>query len=66
MENVKETEQLQRYLAEAVELLDDVKPKLALFEKQRYFRFKTALENYLKLNDGLRRSLAEAGVAGGK
>ncbi|WP_191191885.1 hypothetical protein [Mucilaginibacter pankratovii] len=66
MENVKETEQLQRYLAEAVELLDDVKPKLALFEKQRYFRFKAALENYLKLNDGLRRSLAEAGVAGVK
>ncbi|RWY54148.1 hypothetical protein [Mucilaginibacter gilvus] len=66
MENTQETQQLQQYLAEAVEMLDDLKPKLALFEKQRYFRFKAALENYLKLNDGLRRSWAEAGVTNGK
>jgi hypothetical protein len=62
MENVKETEQLQQYLAEAVEMLDDLKPKLALFEKQRYFRFKAALDNYCKLNKGLRNSLEQAGV----
>nr|WP_294949277.1 hypothetical protein [uncultured Mucilaginibacter sp.] len=62
MENVKETEQLQQYLAEAVEMLDDLKPKLALFEKQRYFRFKAALDNYCKLNTGLHNSLEQAGV----
>ncbi|MEO7212421.1 hypothetical protein [Mucilaginibacter sp.] len=66
MENSKEMEQLKQYLAEAVDMLDDVKPKLALFEKQRYFRFKAALSEFSKLNDGLRQSPTEAGVAFGK
>ncbi|OOQ62220.1 hypothetical protein [Mucilaginibacter pedocola] len=46
MENMQETQQLRQYLAEAVDMLDDLKPKLALFEKQRYFRFKAQLRHF--------------------
>ncbi|TFF39263.1 hypothetical protein [Mucilaginibacter psychrotolerans] len=50
MEHTNDTEQLRQYLAEAVEMLDDVKPKLALFEKQRYFRLKAAVDSYIQAN----------------
>jgi hypothetical protein len=50
MEHTNDTEQQRQYLAEAVEMLDDVKPKLALFEKQRYFRLKAAVDNYIQAN----------------
>jgi hypothetical protein len=63
MENTHEAQQLRQYLTEAVEMLDDLRPKLALFEKQRYFRFKVALHNYCGQDAGLRNALAEAGVS---
>ena len=62
MENTQEAQQLRQYLAEAVEMLDDLKPKLALFEKQRYFRFKAALNQYCRADAALKSSLADAGV----
>lgn len=66
MENTQEAQQLRQYLAEAVEMLDDLKPKFALFEKQRYFRFKAALHQYCRVDAALKSSLAEMGDSGQK
>jgi hypothetical protein len=51
MENLKEVEQLRLFMAEAVEMLEDIKQKFGLFEKQRYFKFKSALDDFNKLSN---------------
>lgn len=65
MEHTNDTEQLRQYLAEAVEMLDDVKPKLALFEKQRYFRLKAALEKYIQTGSEPKATPEQIGLVSG-
>lgn len=47
METLKEQEQIKLYLQEALEMLDDMRHNLGLFEKQRYFRFRDKITNHL-------------------
>jgi hypothetical protein len=51
MENSKEIEHLRLFIAEAVEMLEDIKQKFGLFEKQRYHKFKSALNDFNKLSN---------------
>ena len=47
MESLNELEQNKLYLQEALEMLDDMRHNLGLFEKQRYYRFRAKLEHHL-------------------
>lgn len=51
MENLKEEEQIKLYLQEALEMLDDMRHNLGLFEKQRYYRFRERIAKRFKHND---------------
>jgi len=41
----EENEQLKAFLQEAIDLLDDIKDKLGLFQTQRYYRLKREMEH---------------------
>lgn len=43
-------EQLQYFLNNAFDLLEDVKDKMGMFQTQRYHRLKKELENQLPVN----------------
>jgi len=45
METITEkNEQLKAFLNEAVDMLDDIKDKLGMFQAQRYYRLKRDIE----------------------
>lgn len=48
MEDLKEIKHLQQLLAEAIEMLDDVRHKFGMFENQKYQKFKAELNDYNK------------------
>ncbi|AMR33076.1 hypothetical protein A0256_17475 [Mucilaginibacter sp. PAMC 26640] len=47
MENLTEQQLCKRYLEEALEMLDDMRYNLSLFEKQRYYRFRAKINGEL-------------------
>jgi len=48
MENSKEEKQLGILLAEAADMLEDVRSTFGLFQKKRHYRFRSALDAFIK------------------
>lgn len=46
----EQNEQLKTFLHEAVDLLDDIKEKLGMFQTQRYYRLKRDMEKVVDEN----------------
>ncbi len=57
MSEQKENTQLKKLLAEALELLGDVKHKMEMFEMQRYVKFISKAEQHEHIPDSLKSGL---------